>query len=61
MKPFTYTAMFLFALISLLQLLRVVMGWEVMVNGMLVPLWASGIAFVVAGTMALLLWREAHQ
>lgn len=61
MRPMTYTAISLFALISLLQLLRVIMGWDVMVNGVLVPLWASGIAFVVAGAMSLLLWRETHQ
>jgi hypothetical protein len=44
----------------LLQLLRVVLGWEVTVNGILIPLWASVIACVVAATLAFMLWRETH-
>lgn len=60
MKPFTMVAVVVFSLVALLQLLRVVLGWEITVNGILIPLWASVIACVVAATLALMLWRETH-
>jgi hypothetical protein len=57
-KPFTTIAIFLFALIALLQLLRFALGWEVVVNGMTVPVWLSGIAFALFGGVAVMVWRE---
>lgn len=61
MKPFTMIAVVVFSLIALMQLLRFVLGWEVTVNGMIVPVWVSGIAFVIAGGLALMLWREMRR
>ena len=61
MKPFTTVAVVVFALIAVLQLLRFASGWEVTVNGVAVPIWASGIAFLVAAGLAVMLWREAHR
>jgi hypothetical protein len=60
-KPFTTTAVVLFALIALMQLLRFILGWEVAVNGVIVPIWASLIAFVIAAGLAVMLWRETRQ
>jgi hypothetical protein len=60
-KPFTTIAVVLFSIIAVLQLLRFVLGWEVTVNGILVPVWASGIAFVIATVLAVMLWREANR
>ena len=60
MKPFTAVAVFVFSLVALLQLLRVTLGWEVTVDGILIPIWASVIACVVAATLAFMLWRETH-
>jgi hypothetical protein len=57
-KPFTTLAIVLLSLIALLQLLRFVFGWEVSVNGLAVPVWASAIAFAVAAGLALMVWRE---
>jgi hypothetical protein len=57
-KPFTVIAVIVFSLVSLLQLLRFVLGWEITVNGMTIPLWASGVAFVVAAALAAMVWRE---
>ena len=51
-------AIALFSLIALLQLLRFILGWEVTVNGVTVPVWASGIAFVIAAGLAVMVWRE---
>jgi hypothetical protein len=60
MKPFTTLAVVVFSLVALMQLLRFVLGWEISVNGIAIPIWASGIAFVIAGVLALMLWREAR-
>ena len=60
MKPFTTVAVVVFSLVALLQLLRVTLGWEVSVGGVIIPYWASLIACVVAATLAFMLWRETH-
>ena len=59
-KPFTITSVALFSLIALLQLLRFTLGWEVTVNGVTIPVWVSGIAFVIAAGLAVMIWREAR-
>ena len=61
MKPFSTIAALVFALVAAVQLLRFVLGWEVVVNGMSVPLWASAIAFLVAAGLAVMVWREARR
>lgn len=61
MKPFTTIAVVLLALIAVLQLLRFILGWEVTVNGLSVPVWLSAIAFVIAAGLAIMVWREARR
>ena len=58
MKPFTTITVIFLALIAILQLVRFIFGWEVTLNGAVVPVWLSGIAFVVAGGLAVMVWRE---
>ena len=58
MKPFTLIAIVVFALVAILQLARFVLNWEVNVNGIAIPVWASGIAFLIAATLAIMVWRE---
>ena len=60
MKPFTAIAILVLSLIAILQLLRAILGWPVSVNGVAIPVWASVIAFVVAGGIAAMLWRESR-
>ena len=60
-RPFTSIAVVLLSLVALLQLLRVLLGWEVAVNGVLIPLWASAVAFVVATGLAAMVWRETRE
>ena len=57
-KPFTVVSVVVLSLVSLLQLLRLLLGWAVTINGIAIPLWASGIAFVVAAGLAAMVWRE---
>lgn len=60
-KPFTITAVAIFSLVALLQLLRFTLGWAITVNGVTVPVWVSGIAFVIAAGLAVLVWRETRK
>jgi hypothetical protein len=58
MKPFTTIAVAVFSLVAVLQLLRVLMGWEVVIAGVNIPIWASVVAFAVAAGLAVMVWRE---
>jgi Zn-dependent protease with chaperone function len=59
-KPFTTLATIVLSFIAILQLLRFVQGWVVTINGAIVPVWVSGIAFVFAAGIAVMLWRESR-
>ena len=61
MKPFTTIAAGLFALIAVVQLVRFLFSWEITVNGVMIPVWPSGIVSVIAAGLAVMLWREARQ
>jgi hypothetical protein len=39
--------------IALAQLARFVRGWPIAVAGIEIPVWTSGVAFLVAGSLAL--------
>jgi hypothetical protein len=60
MKPFTTIAFVIFNLIALLHLLRLIFGWEVIVNGVTVPMWLSIPGCLVAGGLAFMLWQETR-
>jgi len=59
MRTFCTLAAAIFALIALLQLVRIAMGWSVTLNGVDVPFWASWIAVIVAGALSLVGFRTA--
>ena len=61
MKPFTTLAVAFLALIALAQATRFLLGWEVTIHGFVIPVWLSGIAFVIAGGIAAMLWRESRR
>jgi len=61
MKPVHVVVVLFLSLLAAVQLLRLLQGWTVVVNGFAVPLWASGVACLVAGGLAVLLWREARR
>ena len=58
-KTFCTLAAAIFALIALLQLIRIVMGWSIALNGINVPFWASWIAVTVAGALSFVGFRAA--
>jgi hypothetical protein len=61
MKPATLTATVLLAAVSLAHLLRLVYGVRVTAADTVIPMWVSGVAFVVAGAVAFMLWRDARR
>lgn len=61
MKPFTTMSVVLLALIAALQLLRFILGWQVTVNGLILPVWLSAIAFVITAGLAFMVWRETRR
>jgi len=60
-KPATHLASVLLATVSLGHLLRALFGVQVTLADRLIPIWVSWVAFVVAGGVAVMLWREARR
>lgn len=46
-----------FGLLGLAQLLRLVIRPDVLVAGHQVPLWPSGLAFLILGSLSLWMWK----
>lgn len=49
----------LFGLITVGHVVRAVLGWTVVINGMSVPVWASVVAAVITGLLSICLLRSA--
>jgi hypothetical protein len=58
MKPFTNIAIAIFALIAIMHLVRLILGWEVTVNAVIIPMWVSVLGLIVAVGLAWMLWLE---
>lgn len=51
-KTFTLLAGVIFAIVALLHLLRIYMGWPIVIGDWTVPMWVSWIALVAAGGLS---------
>ena len=51
---------FVFGLLCLAQLLRLLLRPEVLVAGNQVPLWPSGLAVAILGALSLWMWKLAR-
>ncbi len=51
-RTYILTTAIVFSVIALLQMVRLLMRWEVALNGRPVPLWLSAVAVVIAGSLA---------
>ena len=60
-KPFTIITIAILSVVSLAHLLRFFFGWEITVNGVYIPMWASALGFVIAGGLAIMLQREMYK
>lgn len=59
MKPFATISSFLFFLIALGHLIRIIVGSTVTVDDIVIPMWPSVVVVLVFGALSVLLWREA--
>ena len=59
MKPATTIGVFFLALIAFGHLLRVLLGWGVIINDTVIPMWPSVLVIVVFGTLSVLIYRES--
>ena len=59
MKPFTTIAVVIFTVMAIAHLIRLFEGWEITVVGLVVPVWWSVFGLIIAGGLALMVWREA--
>jgi hypothetical protein len=57
MRRYTLVSGIFLALLTCVQVARVIMGWPVSVAGFDIPVWASVIAAVVAGSLAVWAFR----
>jgi len=55
MKPFTTLAIVIFTIVAVVHLFRILMGWEVIIQGAVVPMWASYLGLIIAGGLAFML------
>jgi hypothetical protein len=60
MKPFTAATLVILALVAIVHVLRLLLGWSVTVNGTDIPMWVSAVAFVITAGLAVGLWRETR-
>jgi hypothetical protein len=51
-KQFSFVAGAIFAVVAAVHLLRIYMGWPVIIDGWEAPIWVSWIAVIVAGCLS---------
>ena len=59
MRRYELVSGIFFSILALAQLTRTLLGWSVQVAGITVPVWLSGVAFLIMGSMALWAFRSA--
>jgi len=58
-KTFDAVAGAIFAVVALAHLLRIVLGWSVVIGGWDVPMWVSWLGLIVAGGLSYFALRLA--
>ena len=59
-KPFTTIAILVLTLITLTHIHRPIFGWDVVIDGIVMPCWTSMIGTLISGSLAFLLWYETR-
>lgn len=57
-KPFTYLATAFLAVITILHIVRIVAGWEIVIDQWHVPRWVNALLAIATGTLSFMLWKE---
>ncbi len=61
MKPAARVAMLFFGCVAIAHVLRLVSQVDVTVGSLTIPMWASVLAVLGPGGLAVWLWREQHE
>ena len=59
MRRYELVSGIVFSIIALAQLTRTLLGWPVQVDLFTVPVWVSGVAFLITGSLAVWAFRSA--
>jgi TRAP-type C4-dicarboxylate transport system permease small subunit len=59
-RPFTLIAALIFALMALIHVYRLFTDFQVVLGSHVIPMWASYVAIVVAGGLAIGLYRDSR-
>ena len=59
MRRYELISGIVFTIVALAQLTRTLLGWPVQIAGLSVPLWPSGLAFLITGSLAVWAFRSA--
>lgn len=60
MKPFTRITAVVLAVVAIVHLLRLILGWDVYINNVGIDNWVSVVGVIVASGLAWGLWTEAR-
>ena len=61
MKPASTLAALILFVVAVAHALRLLYGWPVTIADGSVPMWVSGVGLVIAGALAVLVWRESRK
>lgn len=50
----------LFTIMAIAQLVRMILAWPLQVDGVSVPVWVSGVALIIVGSMAVWAFRSGR-
>lgn len=51
-KPYLIATSLVFTLVTIIQLLRIIQQWAVMIDGVAIPLWVSGVIVIITVALA---------
>lgn len=60
MRRYELVSGMVFTFIALAQATRTLLGWPAQVDGVSIPIWASAVAFLITGTLAVWAFRSGR-
>jgi hypothetical protein len=61
MRRYEIVSGIFFSILALVQLTRTLLRWSMQVDGFNVPVWPSGVAFLILGSLAVWAFRSARR
>jgi hypothetical protein len=58
MRRYELVSGIIFTIMAIVQLTRTLLGWPVQIDLFTVPVWFSGVAFLITGSMAIWAFRS---